>query len=85
MTTAAEMLHPLERALDWLADGVALIGADGRVLHANATFRAIAQRGDGIALSAGTMRIAGAPARSRLNAAIADAAARRATDRPRGS
>ena len=75
MTTAAEMLHPLARALDWLADGVALIGADGRVLHANATFRAIAQRGDGIALSGGTMRIAGAPARSRLNAPIAAARA----------
>jgi DNA-binding CsgD family transcriptional regulator len=73
--TTVEMLHPLERALDWLADGVALIGAGGRVLHANATFRAIAQRGDGVALSAGTIRIAGAPARSRLNAAIAAARA----------
>jgi len=73
VTTAAEMLHPLARALDWLADGVALIGAGGRVLHVNATFRAIARRGDGIALNSARIRIASAPARSRLNAAIAAA------------
>jgi DNA-binding CsgD family transcriptional regulator len=71
------MLHPLARALDWLADGVALIGVGGRVLHANATFHAIAQRNDGIALNAGAIRLAGAAARTRLNAAIAAAFAAR--------
>ena len=77
MTTAAEMLHPLARALDWLADGVALIGPGGCVLHANATFHAIAQRNDGIVLNAGAIRLAGAATRSRLNAAIAAAFAAR--------
>jgi DNA-binding CsgD family transcriptional regulator len=42
-------LGPFEQALEWLADGVALLGADGRVVYANCAFRAIAQRDGGIA------------------------------------
>lgn len=73
MVAAGETLHPLERALDWLADGVALIRAGGRVLYANDSFRAIARRSDGIALRQGTIQLVGVDARARLNAAIAAA------------
>lgn len=73
MLTAGESLHSLERALDWLADGVALIRAGGGVIYINDSFRAIAQRSDGIALRQGTIRIASAPARARLDAAVAAA------------
>src|SRR5262249_61284855 len=49
-TGAGEARHSLERALDWLADGVAVVRADGVVVYANATLQAIARRNDGIRL-----------------------------------
>jgi DNA-binding CsgD family transcriptional regulator len=81
MPTAAETLQPFERALDWLADGVALIRAGGQVLYSNQSFRAIAQRDDGIAVRRGMIQVVGAAARTRLNAAIVGALAPVEVDR----
>ena len=58
-------------ALDWLADGVVLLQADGRVLHANETFLAIARRGDGIRTRRGMVEIADAAGRTQFANAIA--------------
>ena len=58
-------------ALDWLADGVVLLRADGRVLHANETFLAIARRGDGIRTRRGMVEIADAAGRTQFANAIA--------------
>ena len=59
-----------EAALDWLADGVALLHADGRVLYANETFQAIVRRDDGIRIHRGTVAIADPNARSDFAKAI---------------
>jgi DNA-binding CsgD family transcriptional regulator len=68
---AGETRHSLERALDWLADGVMLVRADGAVVYANAAMQATAQRGDGIAIKKGLVEFATAEARSRFAAAMA--------------
>ncbi len=47
-------------ALDWIADGVALLRTDGHVLHANEALQAIARRGDGIRIRRGTLEFADA-------------------------
>src|SRR5882672_5011264 len=44
----AETRHSLERALDWLADGVMLVRTDGTVVYANEAFQAITRRNDGV-------------------------------------
>jgi DNA-binding CsgD family transcriptional regulator len=61
----------LESAFEWLADGVALIRADGTVAYANDSFRAIACCNDGITMRKGAIVIASADARARLDNAIA--------------
>jgi len=67
---AGETRHSLERALDWLADGVALIGPDGAVIYANETFQGIARRKDGIAVRRGVLEFAAGEARARLGEAL---------------
>ncbi len=57
-------------ALDLLSDGVALLRADGQVLHANETFWAIARRGDGIRFRRGAMEIADPAGRAQFADAI---------------
>jgi DNA-binding CsgD family transcriptional regulator len=37
-----------EYLLDWLADGIAIVRSDGRIVHANEAFLAIARRSDGV-------------------------------------
>jgi DNA-binding CsgD family transcriptional regulator len=64
-------LDPFEQALEWLADGVALLGADGRVVYANRSFRAITQRNDGIGTHDGKVEIAAAAARTKFERAVA--------------
>ena len=64
-------LGPFEQALEWLADGVALLGADGRVVYANRAFRAIAQRDGGIGTHDGKVEIAAAAARTGSRRAVA--------------
>jgi PAS domain-containing protein len=54
---AGEARQILERALDWLADGVALVSRDGKITYANKSFRAIIQRNDGIDLRKGLIEL----------------------------
>lgn len=62
--------HSFKAALDWLSDGVALLRADGRVLHTNETFQAIARRDDGIRIRCATIEIADPAGRAQFAAAI---------------
>jgi DNA-binding CsgD family transcriptional regulator len=52
----------LQSALDWLADGVALLAADGTVLYANEALQEIARRNDGVAIVRRAIRLASAAA-----------------------
>jgi DNA-binding CsgD family transcriptional regulator len=61
----------LERMLDWLADCVALLQADGKVIYANESFQGLARRNDGIRLSQSMIEFASHEARDKLNAALA--------------
>jgi DNA-binding CsgD family transcriptional regulator/GAF domain-containing protein len=61
----------LEHALDWLADGVALIGADGTIAYANSSFQAIARAADGLRIKKNALEFAFAAARDCFEAAIA--------------
>jgi DNA-binding CsgD family transcriptional regulator/PAS domain-containing protein len=66
----ADARHSLERALDWLADGVMLVRTDGSVVYANEAFQAIARSGDGVRTKKGIVELAAADARSRFEAAL---------------
>lgn len=61
--------------LDWVAEGAALLGADGSVLYANAALAEIARAGDGLALGRAGLALASRAARERLARALARAAA----------
>jgi DNA-binding CsgD family transcriptional regulator len=74
---AGETRHSLERALDWLADGVMLVRANGAVAYANEAMQAMARRGDGIAIKKGLVEFAAAEARNRFSAALAGLRQRR--------
>jgi DNA-binding CsgD family transcriptional regulator len=67
---AAETRRSLESALDWLADGVAIVRADGAIGRANAAFAKIARDGDGIRIRKGAIEILIAEAQARLGEAI---------------
>jgi len=71
LKSAGEAGDVLECALDCLADGVALLRADGTVVYANESLRAIARRGDGIRLVKGVIEFNDLTARDKLNAAVA--------------
>jgi DNA-binding CsgD family transcriptional regulator len=68
---AGEARDVLECTLDCLADGVALLRADGTVIYANESFRAIARRNDGIRIRKNTIEFTDSEARTRFKAAIA--------------
>jgi DNA-binding CsgD family transcriptional regulator len=68
---ASDINHSLERALDWLADGVALVRRDGSVSYANETLQGIARRDNGIRLRNDAIEFASAEARDKYDAAIA--------------
>jgi DNA-binding CsgD family transcriptional regulator len=74
---AGETRHSLERTLDWLADGVALVRADGTAAFANESFQAIGRRDDGLRVKNGAIEFADAAARAKFNAAVTSAARRR--------
>ena len=57
-------------ALDWLSDGVALLQADGRLLHANKTLQAIARRDDGIRIRRGSIEVSDPTGRAQFASAI---------------
>lgn len=73
LKSAGESRDVLERTLDWLADGVALLRADGTIVYANDSFQAIARHNDGIRIRKNTIEFADSEARTRFNAAIASA------------
>jgi DNA-binding CsgD family transcriptional regulator len=67
---ANEARHSLERALDWLADGVALVRADGAIVYVNEALQAIARQYDGITIREGAFEFAAADIRARFDAAV---------------
>lgn len=74
--TSAAAHDALESALDWLADGVALVGSDGRLRYVNASLQAMARRNDGIRIRRGVLELADVAARGRFAAALAAIARR---------
>ncbi|MEX2033735.1 MAG: hypothetical protein WEA28_00915 [Xanthobacteraceae bacterium] len=70
LKSAERAVRSLEHALDWLADGVVLLRADGHVLYANESFQAIARRGDGIRIRKGMVEIADAAGRTGFAEAV---------------
>ncbi len=81
---AGDTRGSLERTLDWLADGVALVGSDGGVVYANDMFQAIVGRNDGIRIKKNAIQFADPAAQAKVNAAIANAVRLRSNppDRP---
>jgi PAS domain-containing protein len=61
----------LERTLDWLADGVALIRADGAVVYANDSLQAMARRNDGVHLRKHGFELVDPAGQQKFNAALA--------------
>jgi DNA-binding CsgD family transcriptional regulator/PAS domain-containing protein len=74
LRTAGDTRDCLERALDWLAEGVALVRADGAVVYANHRFEEIVRRGDGLRLRKREIEFATPQARDRFGSALAAAA-----------
>ena len=60
----------LERTLDWLADGVALIRADGAVVYANDSLQAMARRNDGVHLRKHGLELADPAGQQKFAAAL---------------
>jgi DNA-binding CsgD family transcriptional regulator/PAS domain-containing protein len=75
---ASEAHGVFEHALDWLADGVALVRADGAIVYANEALRAIFRRNDGLRITKGTFEFAAPESRARFNAALTAIATLRA-------
>ncbi len=59
-----------ELALEWLADGVALLGSDGTVRHVNSALMDIAAAGDGVGLTLHRIELAGVAERAQLDSAL---------------
>lgn len=71
---AARISHNLGHALDWLADGAALMRADGTLLYVNESLQAIARTGDGIRIGKeNKLEFASADSTVRFNEALASA------------
>jgi len=60
----------LENALEWLADGVALLRADGNVVYANDTLRTFAQRNDGFRIAGRAIEFIAPEVRRRFEVAL---------------
>lgn len=60
-------------ALEWLAEGTALIDESGRVVHANAAFDAIARADDGLTVRSVSVEFAAAAARRSFSQALGEA------------
>ncbi len=57
----------LEHTLEWLTDGIALLGADGRIVYANEAFYTFAKRGDGFRIVERTIEFFGPESRDHFN------------------
>ena len=82
LRSAGETRHALERALDWLADGVVLMHADGAVLHANQAFEVIGRGGDGLGVRKGMLQFLSSEARGRFEAILKGLQRQRSSDPP---
>ena len=60
----------LENALDLLADGVALLRADGKLVHANEALRKMTGRGSGFSIARGALEFSSTDVRARFDAAL---------------
>ena len=60
----------LENALHLLADGVALLRADGKLVYANEALRKMASRGPGFSIARGALEFSSAVVRGRFDAAL---------------
>jgi DNA-binding CsgD family transcriptional regulator/PAS domain-containing protein len=78
LKSAGHAARSLERALDWLTDGAALVRTDGRVLYANEALQRIARHGDGIGIKKGRLEFAKVDGASRFALAVATARQMRA-------
>jgi DNA-binding CsgD family transcriptional regulator/PAS domain-containing protein len=63
----------LENALDLLADGVALLRADGRLVYANESLRKLASHGIDFSIGRGVLEFSSPDVRGRLDAALSAA------------
>jgi DNA-binding CsgD family transcriptional regulator len=72
--------NAFQSALDWLADGVALLSADGKVVYANEAFQRIVRGNDGIRVARRMVAFAALEAAARLAAALGAAARLQAGD-----
>jgi DNA-binding CsgD family transcriptional regulator/PAS domain-containing protein len=82
---SARTARNFEHVLDWLSDGVATVRADGRIVHANEAFQAIARRGDGVRIRRGVVEFAPGAPRERFALALAAAARLRAGEANSGA
>jgi DNA-binding CsgD family transcriptional regulator/PAS domain-containing protein len=70
LKVAGETRGLLEDTLDWLTDGVALLRADGDIVYANDTMRALAKRGDGFRIVGRVIEFAEPGARRQFDATL---------------
>lgn len=71
LKNAGDSYGLLENTLDWLTDGVALLGADGDIVYGNDMLRTLAQCGDGFQVVDRTIEFSEPDARRRFSAALA--------------
>jgi DNA-binding CsgD family transcriptional regulator/PAS domain-containing protein len=71
LRVARTVVRSLEGALDWLADGAALVDRDGRLLYVNETLRRIAGRDDGIRIVRGHLEFSAADVSTGVARALA--------------
>ncbi len=75
--------HSLERALDWLADGVALLRADNKAVYVNETLQRILRGDDGIRMRNGFIEFHTANAEGHFSTALKSV--RRVRDDPQNT
>lgn len=68
--TLADARRAFERTLDWLADGVLLLGSDGAVLYANIAAQDIVRANDGISIRRGFIEFSSGDAKLKFGAAL---------------
>ncbi len=70
LRTAADRGKAFEDAIEWLTDGVALLRADGNIVHANAAMSVFAESGNGIRIVGRRLEFIDPRARDCFNAAL---------------
>lgn len=70
LKAARAVSRTFEHALDWLADGMALIDINGAIVHANRAMEEIVRRADGIRLVKGRVEFVNAADRTRFAHAL---------------